>query len=105
MPCYRGDLSSWHPKFAAGSEAVCKDDAVPVPMDAPDIKWTVEDDKVIEDYVRAYGMCYKRLIFAFIDGLFVRLVTTTWHSVSRTLACVESRSWLMVICVSWGPVQ
>ncbi|KAH8079784.1 alcohol oxidase-like protein [Cristinia sonorae] len=61
MECYRGELSSMHPKFPQGSEAACKDDAVPVPVDAPNIKWTAEDDKLIEDYIRNY-------------------VTTTWHS-------------------------
>lgn len=38
MSCYRGEFSSWHPKFPEGSEAVCREDAMPVPVDAPDIK-------------------------------------------------------------------
>ncbi|TCD62090.1 hypothetical protein EIP91_007490 [Steccherinum ochraceum] len=61
MPCYRGEFSAWHPKFPEGSEAACNDDAMPVAVDAPDIKWTAEDDKAIEEHTRAF-------------------VSTTWHS-------------------------
>ena len=55
MPCYRGEYSAWHPKFAEGSEATCHDDAMPVPVDAPDIQWSAEDDKAIEEFTRAYS--------------------------------------------------
>lgn len=55
MPCYRGEYLAWHPKFPEGSEAVCRDNAMPVAVDAPDIKWTAEDDKAIEEHTRAFG--------------------------------------------------
>ncbi|TCD60832.1 hypothetical protein EIP91_009421 [Steccherinum ochraceum] len=61
MRCYRGEYTAWHPKFPPGSEAECKADTMQVSMDAPDIKWTQEDDKIIDQYVKEY-------------------VTTSWHA-------------------------
>lgn len=61
MPSYRGEVTNFHPKFPEGSEAETKDVAQPVHIDAKDIAWTKEDEKIIENYVR--------------DN-----VATTWHS-------------------------
>ncbi|TCD71566.1 hypothetical protein EIP91_007313 [Steccherinum ochraceum] len=54
MPCYRGEYAPSHPKFPEDSEAACKASALPVAPDAPDIRWTAEDDKAIEEYTRAF---------------------------------------------------
>jgi alcohol oxidase len=65
MPSYRGEVTIFHPQFPEGSEGKTSDNAVPVPIDAPNIKWTKEDDQVIEKYIRD-------------------TVATTWHSVSSS---------------------
>ncbi|THH14622.1 hypothetical protein EUX98_g9586 [Antrodiella citrinella] len=54
MPCYRGEYTAWHPQFQQDSAAFCNDDAIPVPVDSPDIVWTAEDDKTIEEHTRAF---------------------------------------------------
>jgi len=61
MPGYRGDMAGFHPAFPSGSAATCTQAAGPVPMDAPDIVYSDEDDKAIEKFTR--------------DTVF-----TTWHS-------------------------
>ncbi|KAF8840047.1 alcohol oxidase [Paxillus ammoniavirescens] len=50
MPHYRGEFQPRHPVFPEGSAAECKENDGPVNMDAPDIVYTAEDDKAIEDY-------------------------------------------------------
>jgi len=55
MPMYRGEFVPEHPKFPEGSEAVAKLADGPVPMNAPKIKYTKEDDKAIEEYVKQYS--------------------------------------------------
>lgn len=55
MPMYRGEFVSEHPKFPEGSEAVAKLADGPVPINAPKIKYTKEDDKAIEEYVKQYS--------------------------------------------------
>lgn len=52
MKCYRGEYALYHPSFAEGSDAACKEDAMPVPADAPDIVYTKEDDKAIWKYLQ-----------------------------------------------------
>ncbi|KAF8441404.1 hypothetical protein L210DRAFT_3760007 [Boletus edulis BED1] len=53
MPYYRGELQLQHPVFPAGSAAECKETDGPVPIDAPDIGYTKEDNKAIDDFHRA----------------------------------------------------
>jgi hypothetical protein len=50
MPHYRGEFQPRHPVFPEGSAAACKEHDGPVNMDSPDIVYTAEDDKAIEDY-------------------------------------------------------
>lgn len=52
MPLYRGELQLKHPVFPAGSAAECKETNGPVPINAPDIVYTKEDDKAIDDFHR-----------------------------------------------------
>ena len=56
MKCFRGEYPSAMPQFPEGSEAF---EAVkittPVPYDAPDIKYTPEDDAAIEKLIRDTG--------------------------------------------------
>ncbi|KAG9256214.1 putative glucose dehydrogenase [Emericellopsis atlantica] len=61
MPCYRGEVPSWHPPFPETSDAVCRDvtDALPDPIE--DIVYTREDEEVIGLHVQAKA-------------------ETTWHS-------------------------
>ncbi|KAL4248407.1 GMC oxidoreductase family protein [Abortiporus biennis] len=63
MKCYRGEYKPDHPAFSPNSDAACHEDGVlgPVPVDAPNIDYTAEDDKIIEQYVRNWA-------------------STTWHS-------------------------
>ncbi|KAH7888381.1 GMC oxidoreductase-domain-containing protein [Phlebopus sp. FC_14] len=60
MPCYRGETNLGHPKFAEDSLAACKEADGPVPISAPDIIYSAEDDIALEKYVRSF-------------------VQTTWH--------------------------
>ena len=55
MPFYRGELEGSHPSFPEGSAASLSKDAVPVPMDAPKLSYSKEDDEAIDDYHRRTG--------------------------------------------------
>ncbi|KAJ7130938.1 GMC oxidoreductase-domain-containing protein [Mycena filopes] len=61
MDAYRGEYALEHPKFGAGSAAACAKANGPVPMDAPDIVYSPEDDEAIDLFHRA-------------------TVSSTWHS-------------------------
>ncbi len=62
MPCYRGEVAACHPPFAPGSEAACiAFNDGPLPVDAPEIQYTAEDDAVLEAWLRGQ-------------------VGTSWHS-------------------------
>jgi choline dehydrogenase-like flavoprotein len=61
MECYRGEVPTWHPNFAKESHAALIDTDAPLPEGVDDIKYSAEDDKVIEEFVR-------------------QKVATTWHS-------------------------
>ncbi|KDQ20459.1 hypothetical protein BOTBODRAFT_124058 [Botryobasidium botryosum FD-172 SS1] len=60
MACYRGEFAQNHPQFSKESAAFCRETR-PVDIEAPDIQYSEEDDKVIEEYVRKF-------------------VVTAWHS-------------------------
>ncbi|KAF9219422.1 alcohol oxidase [Gyrodon lividus] len=57
MPSYRGEVASHNPQFAADSPAACKETDGPVPISAPDIMYSIEDDKAIEDFHRNFVQC------------------------------------------------
>jgi len=61
MDSYRGEFALDHPQFPAGSAAACGTANGPVPIDAPDIVYSTEDDAAIDVFHRA-------------------TVSTTWHS-------------------------
>ncbi|PSR75149.1 hypothetical protein PHLCEN_2v9292 [Hermanssonia centrifuga] len=54
LPCYEGEYTPSHPVFDEASEALCKQDVKPVPVDAPRIKYTPDDDVALEDYLRKF---------------------------------------------------
>lgn len=58
MPLYRGELQRKHPVFPEGSAAECKEGGGPVPIDAPNIVYTTEDDKAIDDFHRMQGKAF-----------------------------------------------
>ncbi|OTB02074.1 putative alcohol oxidase [Hypoxylon sp. CI-4A] len=60
---YRGEVAERHPKFPAGSKAVCSDDWTPpaAGVQIQDIEYSVEDDAAIEQFLREN-------------------IQTTWHS-------------------------
>ncbi|KAA1469916.1 alcohol oxidase-like protein [Dentipellis sp. KUC8613] len=60
MPQFEGEYAPMHPTFAAGSQAG-HIKGPPVPIDAPKIVYSKEDDKAIERYTREF-------------------VSTAWHS-------------------------
>lgn len=51
MPYYRGEYVLAHPGFAENSAAVCRGEIQPVVIDAPDIVYTEEDDKAIDQWI------------------------------------------------------
>ncbi|RPD77156.1 alcohol oxidase-like protein [Lentinus tigrinus ALCF2SS1-7] len=61
MPSYRGEVIGGHPNFPKGSKAASRLADGPVPVSEPDIVYTSEDEKALEDYVR-------------------QTVSTAWHS-------------------------
>ncbi|KAJ3475835.1 hypothetical protein NLI96_g11573 [Meripilus lineatus] len=61
MKCYRGEHPLNHPAFSRESSVACQENIQPVPIDAPELQYSAEDDEVIKDYVRAF-------------------LSTTWHS-------------------------
>ncbi|KZV99656.1 alcohol oxidase [Exidia glandulosa HHB12029] len=65
MPSYRGEYAPMHPDFSADSEAACKAGlgVGPVPLDAPEIVYTPEDEKVLEEWIR-------------------KTVTVSWHGLA-----------------------
>ncbi|RBR13528.1 uncharacterized protein FIESC28_08156 [Fusarium coffeatum] len=52
MDCYRGEFASWHPPFPATSEAACVEVTEPLGKNVPPIRYSSEDDAVIEQFVR-----------------------------------------------------
>lgn len=60
MTCYRGEVPSWHPPFAADSPAAAVETDGPLPDGVADIVYSAEDDKALEGFVRSK-------------------VDTTWH--------------------------
>ncbi|KAF9036278.1 alcohol oxidase-like protein [Panaeolus papilionaceus] len=61
MNSYRGEDASCHPTFGAGSSATVLLYDTPRACDEPEISYTAEDDKCIDEYMR-------------------KAVQTTWHS-------------------------
>ena len=53
MKVYRGEYSSGHPKFPAGSAAEAKSCEGPVAIDFPNIVYTKDDDEAIDKFHRA----------------------------------------------------
>lgn len=63
-PMYRGEVHRLHPAFQSSSKAaVALPPQTPVPVDAPDLTYTTEEDKLIDEFVG-------------------QIVSTTWHSMS-----------------------
>lgn len=96
---YRGEFVPEHPKFPEGSEAVAKLADGPVPMNTPKIKYTKEDDKAIEEYVKQYSesLIWKSDPYFCILTNF--LVGTTWHSVCGSFP--HFRSFWSILFVVW----
>ncbi|RDX47581.1 alcohol oxidase-like protein [Lentinus brumalis] len=61
MPSYRGEVIGGHPDFPKGSKATASLHDGPFPISEPDIVYTAEDEKALEDYIR-------------------QVVSTAWHS-------------------------
>lgn len=78
MPLYRGEVQQGHPKFAPDSDAACIPRDGPVPIDAPDIAYTAEDNEAIHDFLRNTSKSSITLVYRRADW---PQVNTTWHSV------------------------
>ena len=65
MPSYRGEVVDGHPVFPPDSKLHPRAHDGPVPVSEPDLVYSEEDEKAIEDYVR-------------------EVVRTAWHSVGRS---------------------
>ncbi|KAG1822236.1 hypothetical protein DFJ58DRAFT_810369 [Suillus subalutaceus] len=61
MSCYRGEVTAGHPDFPEGSAAVCREASGPVDLNAPDIIYTAEDDKAINQFHRniTWNLCHE----------------------------------------------
>ena len=55
IPSYRGEYPGRQPAFARDSPAAVNEDPSPVPIDAPDIQYTKEDDAAIRAFIRKTG--------------------------------------------------
>jgi hypothetical protein len=72
MPHFRGEPPILHPAFApGGSASVLALAEGPVPMDAPRIVYSEEDERALEEFARAQGMS----LLAFSVSLPVLLFT------------------------------
>lgn len=71
LPSYRGEVEGRHPAFHPTSKAAAGARDGPVPILSPDLEYSAEDDRALEDYIR-------------------QVVATTWHSVSRRWALSAS---------------
>ncbi|THH26925.1 hypothetical protein EUX98_g7267 [Antrodiella citrinella] len=88
MKCYRGEYTPWHPQFPEGSEGTCRHEAMPVPMDAPNIKWTAEDNKIIDKYHRDFAEFFVVLILIITD-LSIAPSNVSANTYSTTLGIAE----------------
>ncbi|KAI0671023.1 alcohol oxidase-like protein [Trametes maxima] len=52
LKSYRGEVATSHPSFSPTSEAVACERSGPVPVLAPDLEYSAEDDKILEEYIR-----------------------------------------------------
>ncbi|EMD33634.1 hypothetical protein CERSUDRAFT_117749 [Gelatoporia subvermispora B] len=57
MSCYRGECANSHPAFGPDSQARAQVAEGPVAMDAPDLEYSLEDDKILDEYLRKVCGC------------------------------------------------
>ncbi|KAI0629903.1 alcohol oxidase-like protein [Trametes polyzona] len=61
LPSYRGEVKARHPAFSPSSQAAIEERDGPFPILTPDIEYSADDDRTLEDYIR-------------------KAVATAWHS-------------------------
>ncbi|KAI0671024.1 alcohol oxidase-like protein [Trametes maxima] len=61
LQSYRGEVTMRHPAFSPTSKVAVGPHSGPVPITAPDLEYSPEDEKALEDYIK-------------------QAVTTAWHS-------------------------
>jgi alcohol oxidase len=74
MPFYRGCHYMVHPPFTAKSKAAIDPmgERGPVPVDAPDIEYTAEDDQMIDAFHRAaLGTSWHSVCYFFFNCLLI----------------------------------
>ncbi|KAI0651206.1 alcohol oxidase-like protein [Trametes meyenii] len=54
LPSYRGEVAVCHPSFPQGSIATAGAQNGPIPVSDPDLVYTAEDDKALEEYIRGH---------------------------------------------------
>ena len=59
MAVYRGEFADGHPAFPKDSQAKNNENTTPVSATAPNIEYTSEDDKAIDDYHRQNSTWYE----------------------------------------------
>ncbi|KAG6821335.1 hypothetical protein H0H93_000196 [Arthromyces matolae] len=79
MSVYRGEFVHGHPDFPEGSKAVANPSAQPVEVSSPDILYTAEDDKAIDEYHRKTGQCHSDIFQLSDTNVFSPKVETSWH--------------------------
>ncbi|KAI0920510.1 hypothetical protein AcW1_002232 [Taiwanofungus camphoratus] len=73
MPSYRGECLPLHPMFPDGSEVLCHAEVHPIGIHEPDLKYTPEDDKALDDHIR-------------------KVVATAWHSLGTCAMKARDRN-------------
>ncbi len=85
MPSCRGENTPDYPKFPAGSAAASPDHNTPVATDAPDIEYTEEDDRAIDNFLKANGELVLTSPLNRTPPDIISSVLTAWNSVSASI--------------------
>ena len=85
MPCYRGEFLDSHPEFSKSSQALAKADNQPVPIDAPDLVYSEEDEKAVDTFARKAVATAWHSVSTMLDLLYVDYVSLNIHLVARYL--------------------
>lgn len=71
MKSYRGEFAGRQPAFAPDSPAAIREDPKPVPLDAPEIQYTEQDNEAIKQFIR-------------------EVVQTSWHAVRLSVGFIRT---------------
>lgn len=90
LPLFRGAFPPVAPAFAEDSSAALKDTTT-VALDAPNLVYSAEDDKAIDEFHQKFSKCRNLDHDVYIATHIYEIVATTWHSVSIKFNCSSER--------------